>query len=218
MLELTNCDDVAMERLKLILSDKLLRFNPYRVGDEALLECASRGHWLTWPSITQMWIFHFQDIKLVHEEERYDALFFKIGNYPETYHYGINTFSCSMTHLVSKRRVWMTLNNRHITPSTVEKLVNRDVFVSHSINCRKPSGKIFPSYRMHLLSGSVSRRADVIRRSMIQAKIAMLEEMMNYPAHPDLLAYTGKTLDLHTPILSAIEAIRQYPNASPSNN
>ncbi len=28
-MEVTNCDDVAKERLQLILSDKLLRFNPY---------------------------------------------------------------------------------------------------------------------------------------------------------------------------------------------
>ncbi len=81
MMELTDCDEVAMERLTLILSDKLLRFNPYRVGDEALLECATRGHWLAWPSITQMWIIHFQDIKSVREEKTYDALFFKIGNF-----------------------------------------------------------------------------------------------------------------------------------------
>lgn len=218
MMEVTNCDDVAKERLQLILSDKLLRFNPYRVTDETLVECAYRGQWLPWPSITQMLIFHFKDIKLVHEGETYYALFFKVGNASETYHYSVNTFSRPLTHLVSKQPVWMTLNNRHITPSSIEKLVNRDIFVSHALNCRKASGKLMPSYRMHLLSGSVSRRAAVIRQSMLQAKIAMLEEIMNYPSHPDLLAYTGNTFDYRTPILSAIEAIRQYPNVLPPSN
>lgn len=33
----------AMRRLDAILTDKLLWFNPYRVADRALLDCAERG-------------------------------------------------------------------------------------------------------------------------------------------------------------------------------
>lgn len=218
-MELTNCDDIVKERLDLILSDKLLRFNPFRVGDQALIECVDRGYWLAWPSVTQMLKFHFQDIKIVNGDKEYYGLFFKVGNVSEPYHYSINTFSRPMTHLVSKQPVWMTLNARHITPSTIEKLINREVFVSHAINCRRISGKIVPSYRMWLLSGAVSKRANVIRQSMIQSKIAMLEEIMKYPSHPDFLAYSGNSFDYKTPILSAIETIRNFPNSiTPSSH
>ncbi len=216
-MELTFCDDVARERLGLILADKIMRFNPYRVTDEALVECAARGYWRPWPSLTQMLIFHFQGIK---EQKKpgaaYYGLFFKPGTSSETYHYSLNTYSCPMTHLVTKRAVWMTLNGRSVIPSTVERLVGRDVFVSHAINCRKGMFNIFPSYRMHLLRGSVAKQADVIRRSMIQSKLSVLKEVMNYPDHPDYLAYSGNSFDYRTPILSAIARIRQFPNAVPS--
>lgn len=214
-MELTKCDDIAKERLNMILANNILRFNPYRVTDDALIQCVERGYWQTWPSITQMMILHFQDIRLVHAEAIYYGLFFKVGNTSETFHFGINTFSRPMTHLVTKQPVWMTLNGKHVTPSTIDKLVNRDVFVSHAINCRKPSGKLIPSYRMCLLYGSEHKRASIIRQSMIASKIAMLEEVMQYPSHPYYLGYTGNSFDYRTPIVSAIEQIRKYPDAMP---
>ncbi len=159
-----------------------------------------------------MLIFHFQDIQLVREKGTYYGLSFKVGKAPETYHYSINTFSSPLTHLVSKRPVWMTLNDKHITPSTIKRLINRDVFVSHAVNCSKISGKIVPSYRMYLLSGAVSRQAAAIREGMIRSKISMLEEIMTYPSHPDLLAYTGHGFDFRPPILAAIDTIRRFPD------
>lgn len=192
-----------------------MRFNPYRVSDDALLKCAGRGYWQSWPSITQMVIFHFHDLRLVHTEKPYYGLFFKVGNLADDFHFGFYTYSHAMTHIVSKRQIWMTLNGRHVTPSTIERLINRDVFVSHAINCNKGIWKIRPSYRMHLLYGSVSKQATIIRQAIVESKISMLEEVMNYPSHPDYLAYTGKSFDYRTPILSAIAHIRQFPNATP---
>lgn len=215
MLELTDRDDIARERLELILSDKLMRFNPYRVTDDALVECTGRGYWRPWPSITQMVIFHFQDLKLVCTDKTYYGLFFKVGNSAEDFHFGFHTYAHAMAHIVSKNPIWMTLNGKHVTPSTIERLINRDVFVSHAINCNRGIGKIRPSYRMHLLYGSVSRQAKIIRQAIVQSKLSMLEEVLQFPSHPDYLAYSGKSFDYRTPVLSAINSIRHYPKATP---
>ncbi len=212
-MELTDCDSIAKERLELILSNRLLRFNPYRVSDDELVACAKRGYWLKWPSITQMLIFHFQEIKIVHNTQTYYGLFFKVGQKSEAVHYGIYSFSRPMTHLVSLKPIWMTLNGKRVIPSNIDKLVNREVFVSHTINCRRLSGKLMQSYQLHLLPKNENRWAGIIRKSMMQSKIAMLEEVLEYPSHPDYLAYTGKSFDFRTPIINAIEKIRKYPDA-----
>lgn len=215
-MQLTNPDEAAKDRLSAILSDKLLRFNPYRVADEVLLESVKRGYWRPLPSITQMVLFHFHDIQLTNTNNAaYYGLFFNVGNDTENHHYSIGTFTRPMTHLVSNQPIWMTLNGKHLTPSTIDKLTNKDVFVSHAINCRKISGKTYPSYRMNLMPKSTRAQAAMIRKSMIISKLTMLEEIMNNPTHPDYLAYTGQNFDFRTPILSAIAQIRQYPNSAP---
>lgn len=215
-MQLTNSDEVAKERLSAILSDKLLRFNPYSVSDEALLDSLGRGYWRPLPSLTQMVIFHFQDIQLTHTNNAaYYGLFFNVGNDPDSRHYSIGTFTRPMTHPVSNQQVWMTINGKHLTPATINRLTNRDVFVSHAINCRKISDKTYLSYRMHLMPKSPHAQAKMIRESMIISKLTMLEEVMQYPTHPDYLAYTGLSFDFRTPILSAIANIRQFPNSTP---
>ncbi len=73
----------AKARLEAILADKVMRFNPYRVGDEELLACAERGRWCPFPALTQMVIFHFLDIRQVVTRHKFDALFFRIGNTPK---------------------------------------------------------------------------------------------------------------------------------------
>ena len=215
-MQLTNSDEVAKERLSAILSDKLLWFNPYSVSDEALLDSLERGYWRPLPSLTQMVILHFHDIQLTHTNNAtYYGLFFNVGNDPDSRHYSIGTFTRPLIHLVSNQPVWMTINGKHLRPSTIDKLSNKDVFVSNAINCRKISGKIYPSYRMYLMPKSTRARAKMIRESMVISKLTMLEECMNHPTHPDYLAYTGLSFDFRTPILSAIANIRQFPNSTP---
>lgn len=209
---LIDSDSIAKERLERILSDKLLRFNPYSVDDTTLLGCANRGTWLPWPSITQMVIFHFHEIRYIPKGITYEGLFFNIGNSSELYHYGTGTFSQPMLHLASRQHVWMLLNGKHLTPSLLKRLERKKVFVSHALRCRTIYGKSYPSYRMNILSGSTHRQASTIRKVMIQSKITMLEEVLNHPSHPEYLAYSGHTFDYRSPILSAISNIRQYPD------
>lgn len=123
---LTSSDTVAKERLECILSHKLLRFNPYSVDDNTLLECAYRGLWLPWSSITQMVVFHFHEIMYVPKGITYEGLFFNVGNSSEIHHYGTGTFSQPMVHLVSNQHVWMLLNGKHLTPSLLERLEHKE--------------------------------------------------------------------------------------------
>lgn len=62
------------------LVDKVLRFNPYRVGHEELVACTGRGRWQPFPALTQMVIFHFLDIRPVRTHHDFDAIFYRIGD------------------------------------------------------------------------------------------------------------------------------------------
>ena len=209
-MQLTYSDQEAQERLDRILSDKLLLFNPYRVSDAELVECAYRGYWLPWPSLTQMVVFHFQDVRYIPKGDTYEAVFFRVGNSPNEYSHRVGRFTYPMLHIVSKEQIWMTLNGRHLTPSLINRLEHKDIFVSHALQCHLCQ-RVNPSYRMNILSGSVNRKASVIRKSMISSKIAMLEEVMKFPSHPYYLAYGGQTFDYQTPIRHMIDKISLYP-------
>lgn len=210
-------DDEARCRLDAILHDRLLRFNPYRVSDKELLDCAERGRWSPFPSITQMMVFHFHDIRSVRRtrcgEYDYDAIFFHIGNSCEEYHFSLMSLTRPMTNTITRKPEWTLVNGRHLVASNIRRLVGRSAFVSHGIKCERMGGSYRQAYRMHLLLGPESRRADIVRRAMCDAKLAMLQEVLLYPYHPDYLGKEVVSFDYVTPIRQAIENIRNYPSA-----
>lgn len=201
----------AAERLDAILSDRLLWFNPYRVADADLLECAERGHWLPFPSITQMMVFHFHK----STQEFPDCLSFNIGMSDYEYHLNLNSLTMPMTHVVSRKPVWTLLNGCHLIPSNLHTLPGRSMFVSHAVICERITGKREPAYRMHRLYGGVCRRAAVIRESMCTAKIDMLQEVLAYPLHPDYLGNTCDRSGYASKIDCAIKQIRLFPTSTP---
>ena len=95
----------AHERLNAILSDKVMRFNPYLVDDEALLECAERGHWLDFPSLTQMVVFHFHKIREVKSRFTYDTIDFNIGQKKETLSLPLGQITRPMAHHYSRCQI-----------------------------------------------------------------------------------------------------------------
>lgn len=213
----TDSDD-ARERLDAILSDRLLWFNPYRVADRPLIECAERGRCSPFPSLTQMLVFHFHDIQAVTGRQgisAYSGIFFHIGDSGKEHHFGVGSLSHPMTHMVTRKPVWTLINGRHMVSSSIHTLERKDVFISHAINCDRPQGGTRQAYRMHRLPANEAKRADVIRRRMCEAKIAMLEEVLRYAAHPDYLANPSPPFDYATPILRAMESIRRFPYSAP---
>lgn len=103
------------ERLNVILSDKVMRFNPYSVSDSVLLECAERGYILPPPSFTQMAVFHFQDIQKVERNFSYEAIFFTIGSSPVRYHLAIGSLIHSFTHHHTLRPTHVKIGGKNLT-------------------------------------------------------------------------------------------------------
>lgn len=201
------------ERLEKILSDKVMRFNPYLVDDRTLLESASRGRVLPLPSLTQMVIFHFLDIRKVCKSFTYEAIFYRIGNSPETHHISISALTSSLTHYFTKRPAHSRFNTRNITNfSIVEKMQNRSFFVSNFILGTRGLEKLTIGYRFHRLKGNEQAQAKLIRHSMCDAKIEMLNEVLTYPWSECHLKMAPDSFDYRPPLLRAIEIIKIFPS------
>lgn len=200
------------ERLKAILDDKVLRFNPYAVDDGELLACVERAYWRPWPAMTQMVVFHCHDVRRVNWKCPYDALFFHIGNMPEEYHMSMNRLTCRFTYAATLRQVHVTVNDRPLTnDKMVQRMQGKDYFVSHALPERAGMKGGHAVYRMYRLKGSDAGKAELIRRKMVEAKICMLNEILSYPYTPQYLHCSRNFIDYATPISTFIEAFRRYP-------
>lgn len=205
-------EEMAWRRLWAILGDKVLKLNPYAVDDETLLACAERGRWQLYPSLTQMVVFHFKDIRQVEGNFRYEAIFMQIGNSEVETHLSTSALADKLTYTANRRQIHVMVNGRPLTNhKMVENLQGKDFFVSHALCTEKPNRKRFPAYRMFKLRGNQANRAAMIRTKMVESKIAMLEEILKFPYSPDYLQCHRDFIDYSTPINAAIAAIRQYP-------
>lgn len=200
-------------RLEAILADKVLRFNPYRVDDDALVACAERGRWRPFPALTQMVVFHFLDIRQVKTQYDFDAIFYRVGDSADEHYFPLGTLIYAIAHHTSKKQERVQINGKNITRSTVANLQNRSFFVSHAIpGCRYLAPTML-AYKMCRLRGNVAAQADIIRQQMCRSKVAMLEEVLKYPARPCYLGYRGAEVDYTSPIRAAIQSIARYPQS-----
>lgn len=209
---LTSLEEVQA-RLNAILADKVLRFNPYSVDDETLLACVERAVWLPWPALTQMVVFHFHDIRTIEWKIPYKAIFFHIGNDREEKHISLNSLTNRFTYTATLHQVHATINNRVLTnEKMVERMQHKDYFISHALPSRTESGESRPAYRMLRLKGNDNQKAELIRQQMIKSKIIMLNEILAYPYTPHYLRCSRNFIDYSTPILTAIDTIRHFPD------
>ncbi len=204
----------AKRRLSAILNDKVLRFNPYRVNDEELLACAERGRWRSFPALTQMVILHFLDIREVPAQNRFEALFFRLGDSDDEHFFPLGVLLRAIAHHALKTPVKSQVNDKNIVRSNIERLQHKSFFVSHIISDYPQITRQKLAYKMYRLKGSVAEQANTIRLQMVRSKITMLEEVLNYPGSPLYLGYNGKEFDYVTPIRNAIATIFNYPNQS----
>lgn len=199
-------------RLEAILGDKVLRFNPYSVDDATLLACAERAGWLPWPSLTQMAVFHFQDIRKVDWTNPYKAIFFHIGSNPREMSLSMNMLTRRVIYTATLRQIHVMVNGRPLTnETTVERMQGNDYFVSHALPARTETGHGRNAYRMYRLKGNEEQKAAMIREKMIESKIAMLQEIIAYPYTPQYLRCSRNFIDYVSPIEAAISAIRRFP-------
>ncbi|MCM1489562.1 MAG: hypothetical protein NC095_01860 [Muribaculum sp.] len=200
-------------RLNAILGDKVLRFNPYSVDDKTLLACVERAVWLPWPSLTQMVTFHFHDIRTIDWRIPYQAIFFHIGNDSHEQHLSLNSLTNRFTYTATLRQVHVTINGRVLTnEKMVERMQHKDYFISHALPSRSESGESRPAYRMFRLKGNDNQKAELIRQQMLESKITMLNEILAHPYTPCYLHCSRNLIDYSTPILAAIDTIRNFPD------
>ncbi|MCM1153595.1 MAG: hypothetical protein NC328_08085 [Muribaculum sp.] len=209
--------EIVIQRLHDILTDKVLIFNPYRVPDGILLDCMERARWRPFPAITQMVVFHFHQIVTHKLKYSYDAISFSIGNDPTELSIPVNVLSSWLTDVSSLTQVHVTINGHPITNAkTVEKMQGKDFFVSHAIMAQTPNGKRRPAYRMVRLSGNKHQKAYIVRTAMIQSKISMLRQIISHPYSPEFLKCSRAFIDYTSPIINAINIIKNYPIQSPN--
>lgn len=213
--DLLTSEEEVWRRLRGILSDKVLRFNPYSV-DDILLACVERARWQPFPALTQMTVFHFGNISTIKWKHPYEVISLRVGNDQHEQQIPLSWLTEYLTYVATRRQIHVTIGGRPVTNrKMVEKMQEKDYFVSHALMARRINSQTIPAYRMLRLKGRKAQRAETIRIRMTESKIAMLEEVMAYPYSPDYLQCSRLFIDYTTPIQDAIEAIHRFHSVPP---
>lgn len=210
---LTDPDEVGI-RLHSILDDRVMRFNPYTVSDETLLECAGRAEFLSFPALTQMVILNFVRVVPYCASKPWNMIVFHVGADEREYKIPMGALYNRLTYRATLRPDWNLVNGKRITNSgMVEKMMGKSYFVSHMLFGINIYGEIQPMYRMFRLKGDTSAMAAEIRLRMCESKISMLQEVLKYPYSPDYLQCRRDLIDYTTPIQAFIRTVRHFPDA-----
>lgn len=213
--ELLVSEGEARRRLDMILGDRIMRFNPYLVDDRRLVECALRGRWSPWPSLTQMVVIHFGELEYKITGVAGKTIAFRIGDDPEVNQMPVWRLLNQVTYLASLQTIRSQVNDRNITNiKMLENLQGKSYFVSHVLQSRSAGGSLTAAYRMYRLMGDIGKQADLIRRTMCEAKVKMLEEVLKYPYAQEYLRCSRTLFDYRTRILHAIDTIRHFADAA----
>lgn len=216
--ELDHSPENAWERLRKILDDKVLRFNPYLVDDNTLIDCAMRGYWRPLPALTQMVIFKFLDIRKVKAPYHggFDAIFYQVGNLPGEHYFPIYSFIRRTSYRPTRHAELQMIGKQRITNhSMVDKLQGKSYFARHGLKGHYIQYGINYAFRMTRLWGTDAHRAQLIREAMVTSKITMMEELLKYPYNLDYLACPRHLIDYEPIVRQQIERFRHYTDARP---
>lgn len=196
-----------------IMSRRRLSFNPYSVSDHELLNLISSVGWGCSLDLTQMIVMTFQRLRESKGIKRYDGVFVSINaNRTEAFipmHVFIHGITAADSLL--KERSWIGKKRiRHL--EDIEKLIGSKVFVSRTIIGFDIAGNTRLAYRMNRIKGKIHEDAEMIRMSMIDAKIEMLERLLNYPEY--LLNCRKGIIDYETRVQNAINIIKNFKNVT----
>lgn len=213
--ELLVSEEEARRRLDMILGDRIMRFNPYLVDDRRLVDCAQRGRWSPWPSLTQMVIIHFGELEYKIAGVAAKTIAFRIGDDTEENQMPVWRLASQVTYLASLQTIRSQVNDRNITNiKMVENLQGKSYFISHVLQSRSAGGSLTAAYRMYRLSGDIGKQAELIRRTMCEAKVTMLEEVLKYPYAQEYLRCSRTLFDYRTRIMRAIDIIRHFEDVA----
>ncbi|MDE6410608.1 MAG: hypothetical protein K2K81_10270 [Muribaculaceae bacterium] len=210
-----NDPEHSQKRLDAIMGRQRLKFNPYSVSDSRLLEIANNTGWGNELDITQIVTIHFTHLRETGDFRKFDGIFMCVGNEPEEIFISSETLKRGVTANDTVRIERSLVGNRPIrNDRDIECLEGKTFFVSRIIRGVNIFGSYKGAYRMHRLSGKVTKDASIIRKAMCEAKIEMLERILAYPESPDYLSCTKGFFDYETRIRQAIELIRRFPEST----
>lgn len=205
-----------MARLRMFLNDKLLRFNPYLIENEKLLEGIGKMRWRGIYSLTQMVILNFRDVqRLTDSEFSQEKVIYTLGDSEEEITEHMSAFTCKRTAADSLQQIRSTINDQRITqPCQIHSLIGKRVFVSRNVITVTPGGSFGKVMRMHRLKGTPEEDAAIIREAAVAAKLEMLERLLAYPhANIYLDGEPSAPVDIATPIRALMTEIAAFPKA-----
>lgn len=189
-----------------------LRFNPFRVSDRQLLEYAWQGRWGEPDDLTQMVIMAFTRMREVEDCRKYDGLYVRIGDSEEEIFLSRHRLLEPVTAHDTIKQTRSIYGTRTISnDKDVLNLVGKTVFVSRIIHGYTIHGTGAAAYRMHRLWQDPGKNATIIRQVMCEAKIEMLQRVLDYPESPLHLSCSKGLFDYETPIRHFMEAVQHYP-------
>ena len=210
-------NDLEYSRMRLdrIMVRRRLSFNPYTVSDARLLELVSQIGWGNEWDITQMTVVTFTRLRPLNDYRRFDGIFMRVANVSEEVFIPKGTLTRGVTanDTITRERCWMGKTPIR-NDKDVERLQGKTYFVSRIIWGVNTFGSSKGAYRIHRLYGKTAKDATTIRDAMIEAKIEMLERILQHPESPDFLSCTKGFFDYETRIRRAIELIRRFPDTS----
>lgn len=204
--------EFSLFRLDKIMSRRRLSINPYTFSDSRLLEIAMKTGWGSPLDITEIVIMKFTRLRAASNLLGYDGIYFQRGDCEEEIFLPSGRLFHRVTANDTIKGENTTYGNKKILhPWDVEYLVGKRAFVSHVIRGVDINLRNHLAYRMHPLRGSEHNQAETIRKAMCEAKLIMLQRILDNPTSPDTLSCSRGFFDYQTRILKAMEIIRHYP-------
>lgn len=196
-------------RLRLILENERLLLNPYTLSDEELWDYVTHQTFDSELRLLQGVVITFSQIQMREFHKSYEVLPFSLCEGACERYMSLNSMMYYITADDSARRTRTLLDGRMFhSRSRVERLQGRSVFVSHIHTGHNRFGRPSTAYFMHSLKGSLSEDAAMIRRTMCEAKVEMLQRVLEYPYCPFYLSCVRGTFDFETPLRQFIATLR----------
>ena len=201
----------SMMRLERFLRSRRLIFNPYTVSDSRLIEIAEHAELGDWFDLTDFAILRFTHLLKVNDVRELVGVFFTVGKGQREVYLPARQIIYGITASDSCRQVRSTLGKRKLyNHEDIKKLVGKRVFLSRVIKGVNLNGEFLRALKMYKLTGDTKRDAAIIRPAACEAKIEMLERLIENPDAQVYLDCKKGFFDYETRIRRAIEIIRHY--------
>lgn len=204
--------EYSQSRLDRLLSSRRLIFNPYTVSDRRLLYIIERTEWGDEFDLVQAVVMTFARLRTVNDYRGYDGIYAKVGPYDGEAFIYASSMAYGVTADDSLHRERSMIGKKRITNHDhIASLVGKRVFVSRKIAGSGLRSYQQCTYKMTKLSGNEAKDAAAVRKAMCEAKIEMLNRILENPNCEQYLNCSKDFFDYRARILRAIRIIEGYP-------